>query len=248
MAFSLYCKPRFVTGEMTMPELDLAAAIKMAKSKKMRFAFVLKGSDGKLILAKGKIPPKQIAEARSEMGGGTLVTGKCTGPLNNLVFQVVKPPPSTLAAVLKKVVKNEAGLTIAPEVQLAADADTEEPEDGADTAAGAAPAAPGQAAPPPIAALNLGPWQAARQNAITDLKLLATKVATTKHGRAVGVLKEINLVIKKLPTNPTAQEIDKLKDFISNDEAITAAEKVPAHFHDLNIREPLLKALEAMRK
>jgi hypothetical protein len=226
-----------------MPELDLAAAIKMAKGKKMRFAFLLKGSDGKLILAKGKIPPKQIAEARSEMGGGTLVTGKCTGPLNNLVFQVVKPPPSTLAAVLKKVVKNEAGLTIAPEIQLAADADAEEPEDGAADAA-----APSQAVPLPTAAPNLGPWQAARQSAINDLKALATKVAATKHGRAMGVLKEINLVIKKLPTNPAAQEIEKLKDFISNDEAITAAEKVPAHFHDLNIREPLLKALEAMKK
>ena len=231
-----------------MPELDLAAAIKMAKSKKMRFAFVLKGSDGKLILAKGKIPPKQIAEARSEMGGGTLVTGKCTGPLNNLVFQVVKLAPSTLAAVLKKVVKNEAGLTIAPDVQLAADADTEEPEDGADAAAGAAPAAPAEAAPPPIPALNLGPWQAARQNAINDLKALAAKVAGTKHGVAAGVLKEINYIVTKLPAKPAPHALDKLEDFVRNDETITAAEKVPDHFHDLDIREPLLKALAAMRQ
>jgi hypothetical protein len=233
---------------MTMPELDLAAAIKMAKGKKMRFAFVLKGSDGKLILARGKIPPKQIAEARSEMGGGTLVTGKCTGPLNNLVFQVVKAPPSTLAAVLKKVIKNEAGLTTAPEVQLAADADTEEPEDGADAAAAAAPAAPGQAAPLPKAALSLGPWQAARQNAINDLRALATKVAGTKHGAAAGVLKEINYIITKLPAKPAANELDKLEDFVRNDEIITAAEAVPGHFHDLDIREPLLKALATMRQ
>jgi hypothetical protein len=239
---------------MTMAELDLTAAIKMAKGKKMRFAFVLKGSDGKLILSKAKIPPKQIAEARSEMGGGTLVTGKCSGPLNNLVFQVVKPPPSTLAAALKKVIKSEAGLTTAPEVQLAADADAEEPEDGVGAAASAAApaasatAAPAQAPPLPRAALNLGPWQAARQEVITGLKDLAKKVVGIKHGNAAAVLKELNYIMAKLPASPAADELDKLEDFVRNDATITDAENVPDHFHDLDIRAPLLKALEALKQ
>src|SRR4051812_22556473 len=129
-----------------MSELGLAEAIKMAKGKKMCFAFVLKGSDGKLILAKGRIPAKQISDARNATGG-TLVTGTCTGPLNNLVFQVAKVPPSALAVALKKAVKNVAGLTIVPDIQLAADADAEWPDD-----AGEAPAEA-----PPRAALNLGP-------------------------------------------------------------------------------------------
>jgi hypothetical protein len=64
---------------MTMPDADLAAALKQAKSKKMFFAFVPKGSDGKLIVSKAKVPPKLIAEAKKEIGGGTAVTGMCFG-------------------------------------------------------------------------------------------------------------------------------------------------------------------------
>jgi hypothetical protein len=238
-----------------MAESDLTAAIKLAKAKPMRFVFLLKGTDGKLIVSKNKIPPKEIAEARKELGGGTPVTGKCTGPLNNLVFQVAKAAPSTLAATLKKVIKNETGLTTAPDVQLAADADAEE-EDGVDAAAAAAPAAPAKpalaasAAPaaPPKASLNLGPWQAARQKVINDLKALAKKVAATKHGTAAGVLMEINGLIAKLPASPGANEIDKLVDFVTSDGTIMAAEAVPGHFHKLSIRKPLLNALVAARQ
>jgi hypothetical protein len=93
-----------------------------------------------------------------------------------------------------------------------------------------------------------GPWSAARQNAIADLKALAAKVAGTKHGAAVGVLEEINSIITMLPAKPAPHELDKLNDFIRNDDTITAAEEVPAHFHALDIRGPLLKALAAMRK
>jgi hypothetical protein len=233
-----------------MAESDLTAAIKLAKAKPMHFVFLLKGTDGKLIVAKSKISPKEVAEARKELGGGTLVTGKCTGPLNNLVFQVAKAAPSTLAATLKKVIKSETGLTTAPDVQLAADADAEEPEDGV-AAAPAKPAPPAASAAPTAAqkaALNLGPWQAARQMVINDLKALAKKVAATKHGTAAGVLMEINGIIAKLPASPGANEIDKLVDFVTSDDTIMAAEGVPGQFHKLSIRNPLLSALAAATK
>ena len=131
---------------------------------------------------------------------------------------------------------------------------------GGAAAAGAAPAAPGAAAPagpqappskatpPPKATLNLGPWKAARQKAINDLKALAAKVAGTKHGSAAGVLKEINYIMAKLPADPSPNEIDKLMDFVKNDDTLKAAEDVPGHFHDLDIIDPLLNALEAARK
>ena len=92
----------------------------------MRFALVLKGADGKLIVSKARIPPKDIAEAKEEMGGGTLVLGTCNGPLNNLVFEVAKVTPSTLPAVLKRVIKNDAGLTTKPEVQMEGEEEQEE--------------------------------------------------------------------------------------------------------------------------
>jgi hypothetical protein len=319
----------------------------------MFFAFVPKGSDGKLIVSKVKINPKQIAAAKKEIGGGNAVTGKCFGDGKTMVFQVAKAAPATLGPSLKKIVLRDAGLTIVPDVQLASDADAEEEEaattaepaaaeagTAAPAAAAAAPAAapaqgnvagiqkalqklgfdPGkidgimgphtqkaikafqqangltpdgivgpktqaalakalQGGPPagaaaasptpaaaaapasapagaagakaikkPAAVLNLGPWQAARQNAINELKALATKVAATKHDSASGVVKEIQSIITRLPANPSPNDIDKLEDFVRNDETITAAEDIPSHFHDLDIREPLLKALETLKQ
>jgi peptidoglycan hydrolase-like protein with peptidoglycan-binding domain len=112
--------------------------------------------------------------------------------------------------------------------------------------AGGAPAAPPSPAGDVVAKkgteFNLAIYQAARQNVITGVKALAGKVAATKHGSAAGVVKEINYIITKLPANPAPNEIDKLHDFIANDDTITAAEEVPDHFHDLDIRAPLLKA------
>ena len=43
-----------------MADAELTAALKQAKSKKMFFAFVPKGTDGKLIISKAKIPAKLI--------------------------------------------------------------------------------------------------------------------------------------------------------------------------------------------
>jgi hypothetical protein len=211
---------------MTAVDTDLIAALKMAKSKKMFFAFVPKGgSDGKLLLSKAKVPAKQIAEAKKEIGGGTPVTGKCSGPFNALVFLVAKPAPPTTGPALKKVVKRDAGLTIDPDIQLAGDADAEE-DDG--------PATKGS--------FDLAVYQDSRQRVIAGLKALAAKVAGTKHGSAVGVVKEIQSIISRLPASPGPGEIDKLEDYIRHDDTITAAEEVPDHFHDLDIREPLLKA------
>jgi peptidoglycan hydrolase-like protein with peptidoglycan-binding domain len=135
-----------------MPDADLLVALKQAKLKKMFFAFFHKGTDGKLIISKKKILPKEIAEAKKEIGGGPPVTGKCFAEGSTMVFQVAKPTTSALAAVVRKIAKRETGLTIDPEFRLAADADAEELEDTGVAAAGAtapaaAPAAPAAAAP-----------------------------------------------------------------------------------------------------
>src|SRR5262245_27601328 len=213
-----------------MPDLELTAALKQAKSKQMFFAFILKGTDGQLLISKTKIPPKAIAEAKKEIGG-VPIAGKCSGPIDDMLFQVVKQPPATLGAALKKVVKRETGLTIVPNVQLAGDADGAEPEENGATAK----------------RVDFGPWQAARQKAVNDLKALASKIAGTRHVTAAAVLKEINSMITKLPASPKPDDIDKLEDFVRNDDTITAAEEVPGQFHELSIRKPLLNAFEALR-
>ncbi len=91
-------------------------------------------------------------------------------------------------------------------------------------------------------------WQAARKEAFDDLQILMKKVLATKHGDAPAVIKEIHSITKNLPEKPTATEIDKLEAYIRHEDVITAAEEVPGHFHKLNIREPLLAALEGLKQ
>jgi hypothetical protein len=220
-------------------ELDLASMLRMAKSKKMFFAFVPKGMDGKLLVSKTKIPPKLIVEAKQEIGASIVVKGKCFGPINDMVFQVAKPAPATLAAAIKKVAKRDAGMNLIADFQVAADAEAE--EETADGAAAGAPAAQ------PAALPNLAVWQAALQKAIKELKVLATKVAGTKHPSAAGVVKEIQGVISRLPANLKADGIGKLEAFLRTDDTITAVDEVPDHFHNQNLRADLLKALEALK-
>jgi hypothetical protein len=132
-----------------MADADLAAALKQAKSKPMFFAFIQKGPDGKLIVARSKIASKQIADAKKEMGGGSPVTGKCFGAADgSMVFQVAKAAPA-LGAALKKVAQRDAGIAIKPDVQVAADADSE--EDGAAPATAGAAGGAQKSAPPAAA-------------------------------------------------------------------------------------------------
>jgi hypothetical protein len=247
-------------GETTMADAGLAAALKQAKGKKMFFAFILKGSEGKLIVSKVKFNTKQIADAKKESGGGVAVTGKCFGGEGGtMVFEVVKAPPATLGAALKKVAQREAGVVIKPDVRIAGDADSEEEDAGpaAPRAAGrpekSAPPVPAEGAgkgpsAPGAGAPDLAPWEKAREHAIKDLKAFARKVVATRHSSAAAVLKELNYIITKLPAKPALQDIAKLETFVRQDDTITAVEDVPADFHKLDIRKPLLQALQVMKK
>jgi hypothetical protein len=85
----------------------------------MYFAFLNRGSDGKLIVSQSKIEPKEIEVAKKQSGGGTLVEATIFGKLNELFFKVAKPQPATLEATLKKVAKRDAGLAIVPIIQVA---------------------------------------------------------------------------------------------------------------------------------
>lgn len=104
-----------------MPDPELLAALKRAKGTEMFFAFVPKGNDGQLVISKTKIPPKEIADAKSEIRGSTPIVGKIYGDGRNMVFEVVKPVPPAMVAIIKKVAKRETGLTIEPEFRQPGD-------------------------------------------------------------------------------------------------------------------------------
>lgn len=243
-----------------MADLDptLIEGLKRAKGgKEMFFAFVPKAPDGELIVSKKKIPPKEIAALRKEIGGGTPVVGKCTGPFDNMVFKVAKMS-ATLGPAIKKVAKRKSGFTIIPEIKLAKEAELEEeegeePEVAAAVVASKPPEAAVEAAPEVSTApeqeaeLDLSPWHTARLGAIKDLRALAAKVAATKHGTAKDVLQEINGIIKKLPSDPKPDQLDSLAKLIRTDDGIDAAEETPSHFHEVNIRKPLLDALDEIK-
>ena len=107
-----------------MPDTELAAAIRQAHVRTMFFAFILKGTDGKLLVSTDKIPPKEIEIAKKTLGGLTAVTGTFSGPVSYITFQVAKPPPAALAAMLGKVVKRDAELTIGAVVKVLAERPT----------------------------------------------------------------------------------------------------------------------------
>lgn len=78
----------------------------------MYFVFIAKGMEGALLVEKRKIPAKEAGEAKKELGGGMIYRGQCKWEDGQIVFEMTKEPPGTLAALLKKTIKREAGVTM----------------------------------------------------------------------------------------------------------------------------------------
>src|SRR5262245_24656445 len=175
-----------------MPEVDtkLAANLKKAKSSEMKFAFVFKGTTSVLLVEK-KVPPKEISEAKKEVGGGTVVQGTVVGEDGKLVFKFAKNPPGTVEAALKKAMKEQAGLTLPFEVAV----DSTLEEEGEETQEESLPQTPpmtppaapqqqGQQQPPPpqpgqqtkgskvLFTQSRLAWEAARKKVQQDLNVL----------------------------------------------------------------------------
>ncbi len=124
-----------------MPEIDkdLLNTLKQAKGgKPMQFAFLAKGTGGKLLAAK-KVMPAAINEAKKETGSTALFKGRLLGEDGHLVFEVAKEPPPTLAALLKRTIKEHAGLTADVIVRVKGDAEEEQPHETEQETPGQAP-------------------------------------------------------------------------------------------------------------
>ncbi len=123
---------------------ELVHGLKIAKTKRCRFAFVVKGgADGALLVTKQKVPPVLITLAKKKCGGSGVVKGAVFYEEGTYVFETAKPPAATLAKALKLVAKRDAGLTIKVDCRQGTDPDLiedgEEPQE--------VPVAPPQAPP-----------------------------------------------------------------------------------------------------
>jgi hypothetical protein len=121
---------------MAQIDTELAAALKQARKAPMSFAYVAKGAEGKLLVARKRPPAKEVAETKKEIGGGTVFRGRCVGEEGKLVFEVPKEPPATLAKQIKATISREAGMALQVEVRVAPDlAEEGEGDDVAPTSA-----------------------------------------------------------------------------------------------------------------
>ncbi len=153
---------------------DLLNALKAAKGgTPMQFAFVSKGTEGKLLVGK-KVAPKAIADAKKEVGGTAVVRGRLVVEDGVLVFEVAKEPPGTLAAQLKRRLKEDAGLTMPVETRVKADAEAQVDGEG-----GAVPAAP---PPPPNGAVPPPPADAAKAAVLKRLNALGAGIKAALAG------------------------------------------------------------------
>lgn len=88
-------------------------------------------------------------------------------------------------------------------------------------------------------------WQVAREQVVQQIRQVASAVAATKDPEAREVIVQLQAIIKNITLKPEGQAIAELRKFLFDD-IITAAEEAPQQFGSLQIRQPLLNALEAL--
>ena len=198
-----------------MADVDskLAASLKLAKNNPMFFVFVAQGNEGKLLLDKKKISPKDAVEAKKECGGGTIYKGRCKGEEAKLIFEVGKEVPGTLAALTKKIIKRDAGLTFEVEYRIAADLAAEEnqAESPGDGAIPTAVVPPPPSAPPQPHAAHGGAEVLKRLNAMAPS--IKAALAGPNKARVQTLFVSVNGLIKKgdfVPANTLLDELEQL--------------------------------------
>jgi len=212
-----------------MADVDakLAASLKQAKTSTMFFVFVAKGNEGKLLVDKKKISPKDAAEAKKECGGGTIYKGRCRGEGGTLVFEVGKEVPPSLPTLTKKIIKQDAALTFDVEYRVAPDLAAEEGQ-GEAAAEGATP--PAAVAPPaPPAPPGPQPAQAAQGGAEVTKRLNAmsasikTALAGPNKPRVQALFVSVSGLIKNKDFAAAGAALDELEPLVAKPTGAPAA-------------------------
>jgi hypothetical protein len=240
-----------------MPEVDsqLVASLKLVKTTPMRFAFVTKGpNEGRLLLAKKPpVPPKEIAEAKKELGGGGQVfLGRCRWDKDNeqYVFELGKEPPATLAATIRTIIRKETGLNVKTFCRMATDLAAEEAGTHPETAPVEPPVAPPPQADPHAALVHrlnalAGPIKAALaqkgpaaeqvQKLFASVSALLSKKAYAEADEQLGRLEALLAQLGKAPggglgewTSARARVLANIRDVVDTIRTIEHPDSIRA--------------------
>jgi hypothetical protein len=188
-------------------QAELASLLKKAKSGTMSFAFLAKGTEGRLLLDRKKVSAKEISEAKKELGGGTVYKGRVQGEEGSLVFELGKEAPGSLASVTKKSIKRDAGLSLDVVYRVAADL-VEENEGESEDSPGADNNVVPPAPPPPLDA----PALINRLNALTGA--IKEAMAGTNRVRVQALFMEANGAIKSNDYALAGRLLDSLESLL----------------------------------
>jgi hypothetical protein len=178
---------------------ELAAAIRQVRSgKEYHFALVAKSSDLQLAMDKRKVGGDEIARMKKTVGGGAVIRGTCTFGDGTLMFSAAKTPPGAMVVVLKKMIKEDTGITVNCAFRARGDAKEEEAESEEPSPAKSAPAGP---APTPAPSAPVLP--AKRPLMVEFADLVKANAARIKDQPEVG---------KQARAIKAALDADKLED------------------------------------
>jgi hypothetical protein len=200
-----------------------------------RFVFVAKGNVGKLVVDKNRVNTKDADEAKKKCGGGTIYRGRCKGEEGVMVFEVGIEVSPTLAALTKKIIKQDAGLILDVVYRFAADLAAEEglaAGVSGDAAAAAAPATPEPPAAPEAAPAPPPPQTRGGAEVMKRLNGLAAGIKAALLGpdkaQVQTLFVGVNSLIKSKDFSAADKALDELEPLLAASASAPAAPAAPA--------------------
>ena len=196
-----------------MANEELAMAIRQVKSgKEFHFALIAKGAKTQLAMDKRKISGEEIAQMKKASGGGALMRGTCIVEDGTLIFMTSGSGSDAIGAMLKKMIKDETGLTMNCAFRASAAADEEEVESEDEAPAPAKSPAPSSASEPAKpAAAGPAPTPAAPEPSTLSKRSLMIEFADLVKANAAR-MKDQPDVAKLVRAIKAALDADKLAD------------------------------------
>jgi hypothetical protein len=113
-------------------DMELTAAIKQAKTRRVNFVMIGKGMDAPtLLLARGsRISPERIKELREETGGKIVNRGQCWFEEDTIVFHCEKKPSWNLVDHLRKMILRETSMLVRVELRTGSAKPKAKPQEG----------------------------------------------------------------------------------------------------------------------
>lgn len=235
---------------MSEPSLDtnlasgLKGARKATQEKPHFFAMVVKSpSAGQLIVSRKKIPPKQIAEAKKDVGGATVVKGVCyAGENGHTQFETAKGPVPAWETLARRLARDRAGLSIKPLFVQGRDDEavaegSDDPDDGSGESA--------DVLPDVSDASNIADTVAARFAALAPALKAGLAAKGPEVARIQSLALAINGFIKSGNAAQGSQALDELEPLLASQASATKAASADALAELVSLGPLIQKALAA---